>query len=695
MTNRRHPSGSGERGFLWAYARALIVLGAIATGIALARLPRTPSAALGALAVAAAVGALRLGAVRLSKYAYVTMTPVPVGVAILLEQPAAAVLGAALGTLGHDLAARRGGFVAAVNAGREAFAAAVGAAVFAIARVPARSSLAIEQIPAVALFFVAYLVAARCLFYFSLWYRRKLASSEWLVLLRYETVSAALAVLATLLSAVALRLWSTNPIGWSFVLAFVLVSGLLARQLVLEAVASEELRKIMALEGAVGVGVPLAQALADIERAAQRLLDWTWFHIYVLEDGRLRLCHPTGATPVAEFAAAREDVRRTANPVWWDDPRHNPGRRMGVQSAALHPLLYGTQLLGVLELAHTRRSAYGPAERAVIPRLARQIALAFELDRLTSPMATTADALARGWADLTRSLEQLRDAADRLADLARAGERAVEEQTRRTDASRQAVAGLAEASARIADLVDRAARRSQEAAALAQAQRAPVEQGLRRLDALRRAIAGDAAQLGDAGDALGRVGDLLQRLEEVADHTQLLALNAAIEAARAGDAGRGFGVVADEVRRLADASADTARAARGLLHELADHLATTLRLLRERGRDAEAIGTPTAAALEALGAIVAVAEEAGSGATTIAELVSTQRQRLDALRAEMEALAALAGRTRADAHGLRDAVEQQATAARQLETTAALLRESSERLNDAVRSYVQHLESLR
>ncbi len=73
-------------------------------------------------------------------------------------------------------------------------------------------------------------------------------------------------------------------------------------------------------------------------------------------------------------------------------------------------------------------------------------------------------------------------------------------------------------------------------------------------EAVQRAKSGHVTMQGLA-EATARIGDVVHLIADIAGQTNLLALNATIEAARAGEAGKGFAVVAGEVKSLAGQTA--------------------------------------------------------------------------------------------------------------------------------------------
>lgn len=63
-----------------------------------------------------------------------------------------------------------------------------------------------------------------------------------------------------------------------------------------------------------------------------------------------------------------------------------------------------------------------------------------------------------------------------------------------------------------------------------------------------------ASTIADLGISAGKIGDILEVVEDLTEQTNLLSLNASIEAARAGEHGKGFAVVASAIGRLSEKS---------------------------------------------------------------------------------------------------------------------------------------------
>ena len=699
MPAERPAAARGATGLLPALLRAyppgLIWLGALVLAGSWLRWPPDGRGYLFAAAGAVAVAALRYGAVSLSKFAYITMTVVPVGALTLLGQPTAALIAAGVGTVLGDGLRGKQGYASAVNAGREVVAAAAAAGVYVGIRAWTQDAspdpLALTGTPALAFYFLAYYAFSRGLFYFSLVARGKLTSAEWMVILRYEFVSAGLGAVAAVVAVAAFQ-YAGEGFVWVLILIPLAVVGLLARALIVEAIASEELRKVVAMEAVIAAGMSLDDSLAAIERLAARLVEWTRLHIYAGAREDLRPIYPAGGDDL-DLGALRRTVLAGDEPVLVTDARRDAraeGALPRFRSLVLQPLRYGQATLGVLEIAHHRPGAYGPNEVRLIERFGRQVALALQLDSLVRPMTQSAAEMEAELRALGGRLSELRQSGQGVAGYAGEIRSRIADQGKRTARGLEATEALASAAAAMVADAGGAAATSRDAGTLAAENRASMREALERLVELRDFVDGEARELGSLARASGRISDLVLTIHEIAEQTNLLALNAAIEASRAGEHGHGFAVVAEEVRKLADSSGRAAAQAGEMVDSVRAQMDAALGRMEQGASRVANVGDLSQAALASVDRIVTAAAGSAELTSRMAELAEEQQRRVAGLRDEIAAVSGLADENGQGASQVAAAAAEQADTLAEIERAAAALGEVSVRLN----SYISRFSAL-
>ena len=672
--------------FLRFYSRTLGLAGMLLLAVALAHDPRWLALRYGVVVVLIGSALMRVYQIPLTKYGTLNLLAVPaVAGAVAIGAPGTA-LGVYFGVLFADAVLLRKPLESAwINGGREAVALLAAYGLYAWATRltgAAGTTLTANNLPPLALLMFAYFVISRALLYFTLIFRDKLLEEEKSLILRYEVIGFGAGAIAV--SIIIITISELGPSGWVVVGILLGLGGLLVRRILEEAVAAEELNKILAMEQVVSSDVGLADAFRRIEALAHRLVDWRSFSIYRLQGDRLSLVwnqamgYVDNAQPVpAMDNALRRAALSEGQPVIVGDTQHDPRieqAKPNVDSVAVIPLRFGDRNVGLLELEHHKRNAYSLKEVGLIRRFANQLATTLHIHDLRQPLLEAMTRVSSQLDTLTESARALRSGGESVARTISDIGRGVVEENEQLDRSLDATTALHGATAEVARDGNAAAKASQQATEIAGEHRLTIATAIERLVNAKGFVAESGGQIEALAKATRRITEFITVIRSLADQTNLLALNAAIEAARAGEQGQGFAVVADEVRKLAEQSAAAADDASDVLMGFEEQM-RRVALQMGRGQaivsDAE---TLSESARQALDQIVDATAAAAAGAQRIAQTSRDQELEFGRLRERVARIAAISQHNREGAESVTASAKDQAAALRELEGATQELR---------------------
>lgn len=169
------------------------------------------------------------------------------------------------------------------------------------------------------------------------------------------------------------------------------------------------------------------------------------------------------------------------------------------------------------------------------------------------------------------------------------------------------------------------------------------------------------------------IGEIIAAVDDLSEQSNLLAVNAAIEAAKAGEYGKGFAVVAQEIKSLAEQSRQATARVRNILNDTQKATNSAVMVTEQGSKAVEAGAKQSSLANEA---IIKLSDSLTNSAQAAAQIAASSNQQLVGM--DQVALAM---------ENIKQAIGQNASGAKQLETSAHNLKNLGQKLKQIIERY--------
>lgn len=237
-----------------------------------------------------------------------------------------------------------------------------------------------------------------------------------------------------------------------------------------------------------------------------------------------------------------------------------------------------------------------------------------QMTRAINGVAKGAQEQAQSVALASRTMQELTKAMDSIQSGA-------QQQVAQMETAAAAREDMGRIIAQVAQTSQQVSQQAQQVSSLADGGAEAIRETVKGMERASSATQQLAVRVKDLGKSAGKIGAIVETIDEIAAQTNLLALNAAIEAARAGEHGRGFAVVAGEVRKLAERSILATREIGDMVSMIRDGTRETALAMNHAGEDVTAAAGLADQSMTAFQEITGEARETASKMNAVREMV--------------------------------------------------------------------------